>query len=208
MSSRSVRWSPGARGEVPRCSAPAVLDIRRHNAAFCRECFVRHCREQVRRESTSTTCSGRTTGILVVVLGWKVLAAVWELLVDLGFRLPTGSTSGSASASTPKSHAVAPWCSPINVAWHCREVDLPGEFGFDIPNGAPWRGARRAVPAACRSVTCSIHRLSTAGTTWWSPVTTSTMRPRCCSGTYCAGTPTYLSREYPVLPASDGFVRK
>ena len=31
------------------CRAPAVLDIRRHNAAFCRDHFVKHCAEQVRR---------------------------------------------------------------------------------------------------------------------------------------------------------------
>ena len=32
-----------------RCRAPAVIDVRRHNAGFCAGCFTRHCREQVRR---------------------------------------------------------------------------------------------------------------------------------------------------------------
>ncbi len=32
-----------------RCKAPALIDVRRHNAAFCADCFVHHCREQVRR---------------------------------------------------------------------------------------------------------------------------------------------------------------
>ena len=32
-----------------RCRAPAVIDVRRHNAGFCADCFTRHCREQVWR---------------------------------------------------------------------------------------------------------------------------------------------------------------
>ena len=31
------------------CRGPAVIDIRRHNAGFCRDHFLRHCEEQVRR---------------------------------------------------------------------------------------------------------------------------------------------------------------
>ena len=31
-----------------RCGDAAVIDVRRHNAGFCRDCFLRHCREQVR----------------------------------------------------------------------------------------------------------------------------------------------------------------
>jgi len=32
-----------------RCKDPAVVEIRRHNAAFCADCFLRHVREQVKR---------------------------------------------------------------------------------------------------------------------------------------------------------------
>ena len=31
------------------CRRPAVVDVRRHNAAFCRDHFLHHCEEQVRR---------------------------------------------------------------------------------------------------------------------------------------------------------------
>ena len=31
------------------CREPAVIDVRRHNAGFCRDHFLVHCREQVRR---------------------------------------------------------------------------------------------------------------------------------------------------------------
>jgi len=31
------------------CKGPAVIDVRRHNAAFCKDHFVHHCDEQVRK---------------------------------------------------------------------------------------------------------------------------------------------------------------
>ena len=31
------------------CRGPAVIDLKRHNANFCREHFVAYCEEQVRR---------------------------------------------------------------------------------------------------------------------------------------------------------------
>ena len=31
------------------CREPAVIDVRRHNANFCAEHFVKHCREQVEK---------------------------------------------------------------------------------------------------------------------------------------------------------------
>ena len=41
--------SGGAAMKCRRCREPAVIDVRRHNAAFCADCFLHHCREQVRR---------------------------------------------------------------------------------------------------------------------------------------------------------------
>ena len=32
-----------------RCREPAVIELRRHNAAFCADCFVHHVRQQVRK---------------------------------------------------------------------------------------------------------------------------------------------------------------
>ena len=47
------RRSGGSGGQIAnrmkcrRCKAPAVVEVRRHNAAFCRACFERHVHEQV-----------------------------------------------------------------------------------------------------------------------------------------------------------------
>ena len=46
----------GAAGDLRRgvmkcraCRQPPVIEVRRHNAAFCADCFIRHCREQMRQ---------------------------------------------------------------------------------------------------------------------------------------------------------------
>ena len=36
-----------------RCRAPAVIEVRRHNAGFCVDCFTHHCREQVKRAAAA-----------------------------------------------------------------------------------------------------------------------------------------------------------
>ena len=69
-----------------RCKAPAVIDIRRHNAAFCRECFLHHCREQVRRAVHEFDMFEAGDRILVAVSGGKDSLALWDLLVSLGYE--------------------------------------------------------------------------------------------------------------------------
>ena len=129
-----------------RCKAPAVLDIRRHNAAFCAECFLRHCREQVRRAIDDYDMCGPDDRVLVAVSGGKDSLAVWDILVDLGYAadgLYIGLGIGEYSEeSRQRAREYAD-----GRGLTLREVDLPGEFGFDIPTGAP--AAHRAPCSAC-----------------------------------------------------------
>ena len=57
-----------------RCKAPAVIDIRRHNAAFCGDCFLHHTREQVRRAIDEFDMIEPGERVLVAVSGGKVVA--------------------------------------------------------------------------------------------------------------------------------------
>src|SRR3954468_5290746 len=95
-----------------RCKAPALIDVRRHNAAFCSDCFVRHCQEQVRRaiDGFDMIQPGERVliahpggGGLIAVAGGKASLGAWELLVDLGYEtdglylgLGIGEYSGSS----------------------------------------------------------------------------------------------------------------
>ena len=69
-----------------RCKAPAVIDIRRHNAAFCPDCFLHHCREQVRKAIHEYDMFEPGERVLVAVSGGKDSLALWDLLVDLGYE--------------------------------------------------------------------------------------------------------------------------
>ena len=53
------------------CRGPAVVDVRRHNAAFCRDHFFQHCEEQVRRAIASHHMLTSNDRVLVAVSGGK-----------------------------------------------------------------------------------------------------------------------------------------
>ena len=78
-----------------RCKAPAVIDIRRHNAAFCKDCFLHHCREQVRRAIHEYDMFEPGERILVAVSGGKDSLALWDLLWEAG--RPEGMVAGGGA---------------------------------------------------------------------------------------------------------------
>ncbi|HEY5012273.1 MAG TPA: tRNA(Ile)-lysidine synthetase, partial [Acidimicrobiia bacterium] len=69
-----------------RCKEPAVIDVRRHNAAFCRDCFLHHCREQVRRAIDHFEMMAPGERVLVAISGGKDSLALWDLLLALGYE--------------------------------------------------------------------------------------------------------------------------
>ncbi|MDQ1384013.1 MAG: tRNA-5-methyluridine54 2-sulfurtransferase, partial [Actinomycetota bacterium] len=68
-----------------RCRGPAVIEVRRHNAGYCRDCFVRHCEEQVRRAIEHFDMFDPDARILVAVSGGKDSLGLWQLLRELGY---------------------------------------------------------------------------------------------------------------------------
>ena len=67
------------------CRGHAVVDVRRHNAAFCSEHFVKHIRDQVARTIKEFKMFGPEDRLLVAVSGGKDSLAVWDVLIDLGY---------------------------------------------------------------------------------------------------------------------------
>ena len=170
-----------------RCREPAVIDVPRHNAGFCADCFTRHCREQVRRAIEDHDMIAPGDRVLVAVSGGKDSLGLWQLLRELGYDadgLYVGLGIGEYSdRSGEYARAFAE-----RHGWPLLEVDLRTTYGFDVPTGRRRSGGRRARRAGCRSATCSTTPRSRTATTCSRPATTSTTRPRCCSATCCAGT--------------------
>ncbi len=68
------------------CRKPAVVDVRRHNAAFCPDCFSDHCRNQVEKAIAEHGMIKPGEHVLVAVSGGKDSLALWDLLWQLGHR--------------------------------------------------------------------------------------------------------------------------
>jgi tRNA(Ile)-lysidine synthase TilS/MesJ len=190
-----------------RCRAPAVIDVPRHNAAFCRDCFLHHCREQVRRTIADFDMIRPGERVLVAVSGGKDSLACWDILCDLGYRadgLYVGLGIGTYSA---ESHQ----CAKRYAAERGRtlvEVDLPADYGFDIPGAA---AATRRVPcSACGLAKRHLFNKAALDGGYDVVATGHNLDDEAAVllGNVLHWSVEYLARQLPVLPASHGFARK
>ena len=69
-----------------RCRARAEIQIRSHNAGFCRPCFVMYFQRQVERTIHKHTMFTNDEPILVAVSGGKDSLALWDVLIALGYQ--------------------------------------------------------------------------------------------------------------------------
>src|SRR5207244_1916727 len=68
-----------------KCGEPAVLELRRHNAAFCAPDFLEFFRNQVREAIRRHKMFTRDERVLVAVSGGKDSLALWDVLLDDGY---------------------------------------------------------------------------------------------------------------------------
>jgi uncharacterized protein (TIGR00269 family) len=189
------------------CRRPAVVEVRRHNAGFCEECFVRHCREQVARAIEAYDMMSSGDRVLVAVSGGKDSLALWDLLLDAGIAadgLYLGLGIGEYSQSSG-SYARA-----FAERRHARlvETDLPADFGYDIPTGAA--AARRAPCSACGLSKRHLFNQAALDGGYDVVATGHNLDDEAAVlfGNVLRWDLSYLGRQHPVLPAGDGFVRK
>ena len=130
-----------------RCREEAWVDVRRHNAAFCGDCFLHHFREQVERAISHDKMLGPGSGCWWRSRRQGLPRAVGHPAASSATR-PTASTSGSASATTPTSpgHVRAVRGGPR--AGRC--TSRPAcDHGYDVPVPLVARQTRRAPCSAC-----------------------------------------------------------
>src|SRR5829696_1629763 len=125
--------NPGSKCRT--CRQPAIIDLPRHNANFCAEHFLELCRRQVIKAIERFEMLTVDDRILVAVSGGKDSLAVWDLLLDLGYRadgLYVGLGIGDYSDVS------AQYARQFAAQRDLRliEISLRGEYGYDIPTAA------------------------------------------------------------------------
>jgi len=68
------------------CRSRAEIQLRQHNAAFCRQCFLLVVQRQVERSIEKERMFSRDEAVLIAVSGGKDSLALWDILVERGYR--------------------------------------------------------------------------------------------------------------------------
>ena len=197
----------GNRMKCRRCKAQAVIELRRHNAAFCQDCFLHYVHEQVRRAVKDHDMLGPSDRILVAVSGGKDSLALWDILLDQGYEaaglylgLGIGEYS-DRSGDVVRAFAEARGAPLIHV-------DLRDEYGYDVPTAG--KKGSRSTCAVCGlskryvfnraalehgfDVVATGHNLDDEAAT----LLGNTLRWQT----------EYIARQSPALPAREGMVKK
>jgi uncharacterized protein (TIGR00269 family) len=189
------------------CREPAIIDLPRHNANFCAEHLLQLCRRQVEKAIADHAMLSPDDHILVAVSGGKDSLAVWDILLQLGYRadglylgLGIGEYSDE-SGDYARSFADA-------RGLRLRTVDLRAEHGYDIPTAA---SVTRRVP--CSACGLSKRHLfdDAARAGGYDVVVTGHNlddEAAVLFGNTLRWDVEYLARQLPVLPARDGFPKK
>jgi uncharacterized protein (TIGR00269 family) len=190
-----------------RCREPAVIALRRHNTAFCAPCFLHYAQQQVRKAIDEFSMVERGERVLVAVSGGKDSLGLWDLLLDLGYDadgLYLGLGIGEYSASS------AEYARAFAARRGARlvEVDLPNDYGYDIPTGAV--AARRAPCSACGLSKRHLFNAAALEGGYDVVATGHNLDDEAAVlfGNVLRWNTDYLGRQLPVLPAEAGFVRK
>jgi tRNA-5-methyluridine54 2-sulfurtransferase len=190
-----------------RCKAPAVIEIRRHNAAFCQQCFLHHLRTQVERAIDHFDMIGREDRVLVAVSGGKDSLALWDVLLDLGYHVDGLYLGlGIGGYSSRSRDVVAAFADERET--RLIEVDLTREYGFDIPTAG--RKGSRSTCAVCGLSKRYVFNKAARDHGYDVIATGHNLDDEAATllGNTLRWQTDYIARQFPVLPAEDGLARK
>ncbi len=184
-----------------------MIELRRHNAGFCADCFVRHCREQVRRAIEDFEMIRPGERVLVAVSGGKDSLGLWHLLRALDYDAD-GLYVGLGIGEYSESSGTYARAFAHEQGWKLLEVDLPRDFGFDVPDGS--RAAKRAPCSACGLSKRHIFNQAAIDHGYDVLATGHNLDDEAAVlfGNVLRWDASYLGRQHPVLPAANGFARK
>ena len=189
------------------CRGPAIIDLRRHNANFCGDHFLKFCRDQVAKAISQHDMIAAGQRVLVAVSGGKDSLALSDLLVELGYDVE-GMTIGLGIGDYSDASTAASVAFAESRGLPLRRIDLRGDYGYDIPTAA---AVTRRVP--CSSCgTSKRHLIDSAALDGGFDVVATGHNlddeAAVLLGNVLHWHTAYLGRQAPVLPGRDGFPRK
>ncbi len=128
-----------------RCGGAAVLELRRHNAAFCAPDYLDFFRNQVREAIRRHRMFTREEPVLVAVSGGKDSLALWDVLIGEGYRttglyLDLGIFDYSEQSRLRCERFAAERQAPLLVTRVAEEVGAPVPVIKDITRRPPCSG--------------------------------------------------------------------
>ncbi|NND75705.1 MAG: adenine nucleotide alpha hydrolase family protein [Ilumatobacter sp.] len=189
------------------CKAPAVIDLPRHNANFCAEHLVQLCSRQMAKAIEDWEMFTPDDRLLVAVSGGKDSLAVWDMLIEAGYRadglylgLGIGEYSDDSGGYVRRFAA--------SRGLKLITIDLRDDYGYDVPTAAV---ATRRVPcSACGLSKRHLFDRAAIEGGYDAVVTGHNLDDEAAVlfGNTLRWEIDYLGRQLPVLPAANGFPRK
>jgi len=196
-----------SRMKCRRCRQPAVIEVRRHNAAFCQPCFEHHFNEQVRRAVKEHAMFGPDDRIMVAVSGGKDSLALWHVLLGQGYSA-TGMYLGLGIGEYSDRSGEAARRFARDRGASLIEVDLRDAYGFDIPT-AGRKGSRSTCSVCGLSKRYLFNRVALeAGFDVVATGHNLDDEAATLLGNTLRWQTEYIARQFPVLAAKEGMVKK
>ena len=199
--------SGGGGMKCRRCKGPSVVELRRHNAAFCRDCFLRHVHEQVKRAIAAFDMFGTDDRILVAVSGGKDSLGLWDVLLELGYRADGLYLGLGIGGYSSRSRDVVRAFAEEHGAT-LFEVELAEEYGFDVPTAG--KKGSRSTCAVCGLSKRYVFNKAAREHGYDVIATGHNLDDEAATllGNTLRWQTEYIARQFPVLPAEDGLARK
>jgi tRNA-5-methyluridine54 2-sulfurtransferase len=189
------------------CKATSVIEIARNRAAYCAEHFVDHVRGQVRAAIDRYKMLSYDDRILVAVSGGKDSLALWDVLLDMGYRADGLYLGLGIGGYSDRSGAIVrAFAERRGASLHQR--DLAGEYGFDIPRAANDR-SRSSCGVCGLSKRYVFNRVALEGG-YDVMATGHNLDDEAATllGNVLRWQTPFMARQSPCLPASDGTLAK
>lgn len=189
------------------CREPAVIDIRRHNANFCTDHFLRLVRDQTAKAIDDFEMLQPGERVLVAVSGGKDSLALWDVLKELGYEADGFYIGlGIGGYSDRSGDMVRDFAAQRGLTLH--QVDLRSTYDTDVPTAA--KATRRVPCSACGLSKRHLFDKAALDGGYDAVATGHNLDDEAAVlfGNTLRWQTEYLARQMPVLPARPGFPRK